>query len=533
MIDISALKNEDFLNPDHELFKLISDPSFSGKEHDELLKALTDISESMDIKSKAIFYNNLKTAYENIPKSIPPYIKSSYDKNGKERYFVNCAELAEYIRENSHYFFVKNDSTSNTIRYWYSDGYYKMVTNEEIKGFIKRYICDFDTSIVRMNDVNEVFNNLMTDLNFKYDEAINSDENIINFKNGLLYLDTMTLKEHSPGVLSTIQIPCDWNNSPTDTTVFNDFMDTFCNKNSELKKFLLQFMGVCLSNIRGYRFKKALFMVGAGNTGKSQLKSLTEMLLGKNNCSGADLNGLEERFGTSNLYNKRLVGNSDMSFMSVRELKMFKQITGGDAISVEFKGKSSFNYVYRGLLWFCMNALPKFGGDKGDWVYDRIIVVNSTNVIPPEKQDKTLLEKMFSEREGIVYLAVTAMKEAIKNGYNFSVPDVCLENGLSYKEENDSVAMFYRQCCTLRPDGKVIDNCTTKKVFEVYKEWCKDNNGGHFESKTAFIARLENITGKSHDELIKRTSDNLYFFFTLTLEAKNDYAKVYGFDNSV
>ena len=180
-----------------------------------------------------------------------------------------------------------------------------------------------------------------------------------------------------------------------------------------------------------------------------------------------------------------------------------------------------------------MNALPKFGGDKGDWVYDRIVVVNAANVIPPESRDKTLLDKMFSEREGIVYLAVTAMKEAIKRGYNFSVPDTSLENILSYKEENDSVAMFYKQCCTPRPDGKIADNCTTKKVFEVYKEWCKDNNGGHYESKTAFIARLEKITGKSHSELIRRTNNNNYFIFTLTLEVKNDYVKVYGYDNSV
>ena len=250
------------------------------------------------------------------------------------------------------------------------------------------------------------------------------------------------------------------------------------------------------------------------------------MLLGKNNCSSTDIKGLEERFGTSNLYNKRLVGNSDMSFMSVREINLFKEITGGDAVSVEFKGKTGFNYVYRGLLWFCMNFLPKFGGDKGDWVYDRIIVVNTTNVITLEKQDKALLDKMFLEREGIVYLAVMAMKEAVNNGYKFSIPEICSKNSLSYKEENDSVALFYSECCTHRPDGKILDKCTTKEVFDVYKEWCKDNNGGHYESKKAFIARLEEITGKSHDELIRRTSDNLYFFFTLTLEAKKDYAKV-------
>ena len=427
-MDYTKLTKEDFINPKHEMFLLISDPLLLGKAYESHVDACIEAVKLMDQETINAFSQNAKTAGEKRDTPpIPPYIISRKDKSGGNVYSVSCPRLADYIRENSHYFYVK-DSLSNTVmRYWYSDGYYKMITNEELKGFIKKYINDFDVGILKMKDVSEIFTNLTTDLNFVSDDQVNSDENIINFKNGLLYLDTMTLKEHTPKVLSTIQLPCNWNSFPFEPVVFNDFMDTFCNKNSKLKNFLLEFIGVCLSNIRGYRFKKALFMVGPGNTGKSQLKSLTEMLLGKINCSGADIKELEERFGTSSLYNKRLVGNSDMSFMSVRELKMFKQITGGDAVSVEFKGKTSFNYVYRGLLWFCMNALPKFGGDKGDWVYDRIVVVNADNVIPPESQDKTLLEKMFSEREGIVYLAVTAMKEAIKNGYNFSVPDSSLE----------------------------------------------------------------------------------------------------------
>ena len=36
-------------------------------------------------------------------------------------------------------------------------------------------------------------------------------------------------------------------------------------------------------------------------------------------------------------------------------------------------------------LWLCMNSLPKFGGDNGPWVYERIMVVTCDNVIPKEK----------------------------------------------------------------------------------------------------------------------------------------------------
>lgn len=58
-----------------------------------------------------------------------------------------------------------------------------------------------------------------------------------------------------------------------------------------------------------------------------------------------------------------------------------------------------------------MNRLPKFGGDDGEWVYNRIIQVECNNVIPLEKQDKHLLDKLYAERVGIVYKAVMALKQ--------------------------------------------------------------------------------------------------------------------------
>ena len=53
-------------------------------------------------------------------------------------------------------------------------------------------------------------------------------------------------------------------------------MHTLTNGDARLQQLLLEFIGACISNIKGWRMKKALFLVGDGNTGKSQLKSLVE-----------------------------------------------------------------------------------------------------------------------------------------------------------------------------------------------------------------------------------------------------------------
>lgn len=176
-------------------------------------------------------------------------------------------------------------------------------------------------------------------------------------------------------------------------------MDTLTNGDEMVKQLLMEFIGVCISNVKGWRMKKALFLVGQGDTGKSQLKSLVERLLGRGNFIGIDLKEIESRFGTGAVYGTRLAGSSDMSFLSVDELKTFKKMTGGDSLFAEFKGQQAFEFTFNGLLWLCMNRLLKFGRDDGKWVYDRIMVVDCPNVIPKEQQDKQLLEKCMQSAE--------------------------------------------------------------------------------------------------------------------------------------
>lgn len=458
---------------------------------------------------------------------LPPYIYEVYDNKGDFKgYAVSCPLLADYIRKHSHYIFVKNEAFDGVRRYWYIDGCYRLISDDELKGFIKQYITAFDTTLLKMKDVNEVYNNLITDRNFIKEQQLNADENIINFRNGILRLDTMTLIPHSPQIMSTIQIPCNWNpqccingRSP----VFDSFLDTFTESDRVKKDFLMQYIGVCISNIKGYRMKKALFMVGPGDTGKTQLKSLTEMLLGEENTSPADLPDLEKRFGASALYGKRLVGSSDMSFATVSEIKLFKQITGGDEISIEKKCKDAFNYRYNGLLWFCTNELPKFGGDKGEWVYKRIIPFKCSHVIPEEQQDKQLSDKMFKERETIVYRAVMAARKVIENGYRFDIPEECDQALKEYELSNSPSIQFFEECCRIRPKGEIRDNCTTRRIHEAFRQWCFDNSGSYVPKVPAFRKEIAGHIGCDESMLRRQLHGYWYYVFTLTDEAKQAY----------
>lgn len=462
-------------------------------------------------------------------KNRPAYIY--YDDKAKKMK-VSCPLLARHIRENLHYIFVRDSARGGVLRYVYENGCYRLYADEMLKGIIKNYITSFDESILQMKDVNEVFGNITTDLKFKTNEELNADEDIINFQNGILRLSDMKLLPHSPEIMSTIQIPCDWLGEDKATPVFDKFMNDLTSGDKEVQNLLLEFMGAALSNVKGHRLKKSLFMVGKGDTGKSQLKSLTEKLLGSGNFIGMDLKEIESRFGTGNLYNKRLAGSSDMSFLTVNELRIFKQCTGGDSIFAEFKGLNGFEYTYKGLFWFCMNRLPKFGGDDGQWVYDRIMQVNCNHIVSKDKQDKFLLDKMYAERDGIVYKAIMALKQVIQNGYNFTEPQSVENARVIYMADNNTVISFFNECMQIRPLGKIKDSCTTGRVYKVYKAWCMDNNQGYAKTAKDFRNELADDLGTTFSDMTVRRGNGGTFYsgYTLTDEAKATYQQAYGYD---
>ena len=461
----------------------------------------------------------------------PYFIKYNDTTN---QFFVSVPLLAKYVREHMRYVLVRDNGKQGLLKYVYEDGCYRLYSSDMMMGLIKRYIADFDEELVKIGQVTETLNHITTDLNYVSQDDLNGNEDLINFKNGLLRVtDSSTeLLPHSPDILSTIQIPCEWKSAPSPTPVFDAYMHTLTNGDPAVEQLLLEFIGACISNVKGWRMKKSLFLVGDGDTGKSQLKSLVERLLGRGNFIGIDLKEIEARFGTGAIYNTRLAGSSDMSFMSVDELKTFKKITGGDSLFAEFKGVQGFEYTYGGLLWFCMNKLPKFGGDDGQWVYNRIMVVNCPNVIPPDSQDKLLLDKMYAERDGIVFKAVTALQTVIRNGYRFSEPESVSAARQEYKNTNSTVVSFYDECMCERPGDRIADLCTTGRVYKVYRAWCTNNNNGYAKTAREFREELADHLGTTFADMsVKRSAGTFYKNLTLTRDAKQEYVQAYGYDS--
>ena len=468
---------------------------------------------------------------EQFHKSVMPHPDwISYSEKGIPR--ISATKLAKAVKTRVKYILVRDNGKEGVRVYVYEQGVYVYYAPDMFKAVIKNIIAKYDEDVVSMGAVHETYAILTTDLDYISESALNAREDIINFQNGLLVVTAtdVHLIPYTPDVLTTIQIPCNYTEELIPTPNFDRYLHTLTNGDRDVQQLLLEFMGVVLSNIKGYRMKKSLFLVGAGDTGKSVLKSLTERLIGKGNFIGIDLKEIEARFGTGAIYGTRLAGSSDMSFLSVDELKTFKKITGGDSLFAEFKGQQAFEFTYDGLLWFCMNRLPKFGGDDGKWVYDRIMVVECKNVIPTEKQDKQLLDKLYTEREGIVRKAVLAIQNVIRNGYRFSEPKSVTTAREQYMSDNNTVISFWNECMVQR--NKISDKATVGKIYDVYKAWCQDNNSGYAKSAKEFRNIISEYLNTSYSNLTVRSKAGIiYRNYTLSVDTKQQYCRIYGFDD--
>ena len=497
------------------------------------------VAETLTAYSPENIVQTMEAAKTAEPEAISEGTWVYLDDKGNPK--IDCPSLADFIRQHYHYFFACGDARGLKELYLYDSGVYVLQSEDDFKGFIKGFI---PREIYRSKDVDEVYKDLKTEpsggAHSVSIDDLDADEDIINFRNGIYHLSTQTLTPHDPCYLSTIQYALDY--KPTAEChsggVFDRFMKYHLGGDMEQVQLVLEFMGVAISNIDASRMKKALFVIGEGNTGKSQIKNLLTRLLGMQHCAPIELSDLEQRFGTSTLYQKRLAGSNDMSCMRLEELTNFKKLTGGDSIAAEFKGKPHFTYKFRGLLWFCANEPPLFGGDKGSWVYDRICMIKPSGVAYPQNTpyfdgivyaDPHLIDKMWEEREYIVSRAIAALQGVIKRGYQYGITDKNRQYVAGYQTENSSTLTFFHECCMPRPmNGKKYDDCTKSKLYMVYVEWCKLNSRhGYYDRKQDFHKALESI-GMGHIVKVK----GLYYYsdFTLTLEAKKEYTRVYGYD---
>ncbi len=413
----------------------------------------------------------IKDDYEDKPQEGIA-IQAEYILPGKNGLTINPGLLAEHIRKTLNYLVVRKQGNNTSILYIYEDGYYKLSGRPDLIAIIKKYI---PTTLRKSNVWNNVYDDLVNDASHLCRfEDLNQDFYLINFRNGILNLKTKEIMKHDPKYKMTIQVDCNYTDEFTNNGVFDNYIDTLASGNENVKNMLLEFCGLAISNIPGHLTKKALSMYGKGDTGKSKLRELVQRLIGVENTCSYDLDRLESNpHATYDLYGKRIYGSADASVETARSVSVFKCLTGGDRIMANPKGKDGFDFIFQGVVWLISNPMIKFAGDKGDHVYERFLYVKCENVVPKDKRDRSLVDKMFQEKEYIAALFVHHLLNLIDNDFKFSgqsESDLCREE---HRRENETFLKFLSEQYIFT--NNELDFIVRSVLFREYGYYCSVN----------------------------------------------------------
>lgn len=290
------------------------------------------------------------------------------------------------------------------------------------------------------------------------------DMQFLNLPNGLLDWETGELIPHNPGIVSTVRIPIEWDEDAECPHVDQFFGEVFPSDAIELAYEILGYM---LYNDNPLH--KAILLYGSGRNGKGTFIRLARMLVGHANISAVTPQALDSsQFSSAQLYGKlaNLVGDVDPRIFKSTE--KFKQLTGGDYMSAEFKHKDAFVFRCRALMIAAFNSLPRTA-DTTEGFFSRWVVVPFTAFFPAGVASPDLIHVLSrqSELQGLLRASVSGLRNVMRRG-SFSLPPSVVRATDKFKREADPMRGFIDE--RMRFDEKAWSARTD--LYLAYTTWC-------------------------------------------------------------
>ena len=273
----------------------------------------------------------------------------------------------------------------------------------------------------------------------------------INLANGLLEIESRTLRPHDPEFLSPVQLPVAFDLNATCPTwerfVGQVFPADALQLAWEIPAWLMRPDG---------SIQRAILLIGGGGNGKSRYLRGLRSFLGARNTSAITLQKLEaSRFAAASLVGKLANICADLPSEHLVGTSMFKAITGGDGIDAEYKFRDAFEFIPFVRLIFSANTPPQ-SKDGSPAFFDRWVVASFPNEfrgtaqeISQDVLDAALAEP--AELSGLLNKALDALPDLLaRHGFQESASmRAALDE---FREATDPVAVWLDHSTIAHPD---------------------------------------------------------------------------------
>lgn len=268
------------------------------------------------------------------------------------------------------------------------------------------------------------------------------------------------------------------------------FLDHIFHKDEKVIAYIKRAFGYCLTATMVEQV--FFFCYGMGANGKSVFLAILRALLGEY-AKQADFSTFlvqrneKVRNDLAALAGARVITATEAEEGSKLSMQIIKAWTGGDPITARFLFAENFTFKPEGKLWLAANTKPTIS-ERNLAAWRRVQLIPFDVTIAKKDQDKELESKLLEELPGILNWALEGLQEYQQSGLD--TPDVVKVATEKYREENDSMAAFLKECC----DIQKLKVCKNRDIFTAYLNFC-GMSGFKPLSQTKFSPELGNNPG--------------------------------------
>jgi putative DNA primase/helicase len=293
----------------------------------------------------------------------------------------------------------------------------------------------------------------------------------INLKNGMFNLATGQVENHKREMYFTSQLDFEYDANAKCPTWEKFLCDVFRKEDGYpdwlLIQFLQQAFGYTLTGDTQYRV--SFWMVGKSGTGKSTVLNVLMELAGDSHVT-IDLDSLNRNeYQLADIAGKRLVTFSEVDTNGMLADGHYKRLVSQDVITARQPYGKPFRFTPECKVWGAMNSLPRVK-DRTDAVFNRVKVIPMNHVVPEDKRDSQLIDKLRGEMPGIFNWAIAGLQDLYEYK-GFQEPKAILDAVKDYQESQDTESLFVADCCEVG-DGYTV---TSSDLYASYKLWAKNN----------------------------------------------------------
>lgn len=322
-------------------------------------------------------------------------------------------------------------------------------------------------------------------------------------KNGVFNLETWQLEDFTPEIITRNKIPVAYIPG-----AYYEVTDKTFNKiavnDKKIRAILEEILGYIL--FRRNEFAATFILTGDGSNGKSSYLKIIRKLIGSDNASSLDLNELDQRFKTAELFGKLANIGDDIGKGYIKESSIFKKLSTGETLNVERKGKDPFDFTNYAKLIFSANEMPRIN-DFSDGLGRRLQIVPFKAKFTPndDDYDPFITDKLLSDEsmQYVLNLALKSLKRLLVEK-KFTKSKAVEAELIKYQEENNPIISFVNN------EDVELERAVVGDVYLQYKVYCAEN-GFQSVSNVNFSKQVTQLFGyKSHVQKVDGKSKRIF-----------------------